>query len=173
MRPGKIITPGRSTGNRIVALLEQEEDKQEYMRNQQWLWEQQFQQMGVNPFAPMGQYGNFVPNYAFGLLPQQVGAWEEENEESAEAGQVNPLPPQRQANHVVSEDQDDIVEVAQPVAVETVRDGITAKLLKEQLHQVKETDTRSAKTDPEVASLLERSGNGLGSAAGIAFSNIG
>ena len=68
---------------------------------------------------------------------------------------MNPPPPQRQANHVVSEDQDDI-EVAQPVAVETVRDGITVKLLKEQLHQVKETDTRSAKTDPEVASLLER-----------------
>ena len=121
---------------------------------QQWLWQQQFQQMAFNP------YGNFVPNFAF-VADLQMPDWQEEGEE------VNPEPePERarQGDHEVSDDEEDDVQVipaqvfpAQGPALALAGPcGKLEELAKDQMSRVKEADKVSPDTLEDVAALLDK-----------------
>ena len=141
-------------------------------QQQQWFWQQWQQFNQANPRPPMNptfsQYGNFVPNYQFGLLPQGHFWQEEEAEEASEEAEAQPRV--RQATHEVSDEEEEVVEVlpqaqvpaqaqaqaAQAGPTQGMVESQTEKKLKEQLNLVKEADRVSPRADPEVAQLLER-----------------
>ena len=116
---------------------------------QQWLWQQQFQQMALNPF------GNYVPNFNFGANVQ--ADWAQEGEEEEE----EPPPRARQGAHEISEDEDeDVVVIPSPAqsALAGAGDsgGKLEELARDQMAQVKEADRVAPEIIPDVAALLDK-----------------
>ena len=120
----------------------------------------QFPQQQQQWMMPMGYqpYGNFVPNFAFGEVPQH--AWDEPDP-GAEAC--------RQLNHEISDEDSSQGEEQEPQLVPVGRelivdldpatlegDGKAVELLKEQLSQVKEADKVSSKVGEGTEALLEK-----------------
>ena len=126
-----------------------------FRRQQQWLLG--LQQMN---YGQMGPYGNFMPNFPMGILPQ-VPQWGCEEE-------VNPEPTgglaTRQGAHEISDDEDDDVAQVVPGVAEPPKDqevinpskGKTSSLVKGILDQAKEAQRMLPKTNEEVALLLDQ-----------------
>ena len=116
---------------------------------QPWMWP-----FGFQP------YGNFVPNYSFGDIAQPD--WDPEEEVV--------LPGERQANHEISEEEEELEEEPRDLELEELPgppqkrldlsllkgDGKIVRLLKEQLTHVKEADKVSPEIGEEMAALLEK-----------------
>ena len=136
---------------------EEVEPEDDLERQQQWwLWDQ-WQRFGQpsaqSPFSP---YGNYVPNFAFGMLPQ-APEWAAGGDNAAGP----PTARARQATHEMSEDEEEeIMVIDRPVtqSQQTVKgpESKSETLLKEQLGSVKEADRVSQAASDEVARLLDR-----------------
>ena len=139
-----------------------EELDETFLAQQQWLWQQHVRQFGMQ-MPHMGQYGNFVPNFQFGILPQDP-AWAEQGEEEVETAdevpEVQTPNVRRQGTHEVSDEDEEEGEeeviVVQEVPKSPQLEGITSGLVKKQLGQVKEADRVAKPVNENVASLLER-----------------
>ena len=148
-----------------------EEDPDEgelFLRQQQWLWQQQWQQLAAmnpipQPQANQGpsRFGNYVPNFQFGFLPPQAHFWGQEAEPE-EPNEAAPGARPRQAVHEISEDEEEEEPGAEAPAVVAQAPATAANLSKterkvrDQLTTVKDSDRVADKADPEVANLLDR-----------------
>ena len=125
-------------------------------QQQNWFW-QQPQQFQPLPYPQYPQYGNFVPNFIFGMVDPP--AWVEEEEEEPEAEPAVGAGVEHGPVHDISDDETDEVQPSGPVLPVPEQDGgITAGLIDNQLtfSEVKEADKQSAPVQDRVANLLEK-----------------
>ena len=164
-----------SAHSRDAGSLSDEARLEQLQRQQQWMWQSQFQPFGYNPF------GNMMPNFAFpnplwgiqdpaeipnpggpsaaaAAAARPVHAMSEDEEDEDEImlvadGGEDPDPPPAAGAHGPLPPAPAVVtraaEEARPV-------GSLAELVDDQMAQIKEADKVSAKVDPKAAILLER-----------------
>ena len=114
------------------------------------------------PTQPLN-YGNFVPNYSLGGVEPPPVFWDEgEAEEEEELEIAPPARVHRQQDHVVSDEEDNVVVVPQVQGANLApgqapaQEGLTAALVGDQLAELSEADRVGPRVDQGVGSLLER-----------------
>ena len=133
------------------------------LAHQQWMWQQQQQMLALQQLQ---QFGNFVPNFAFGGGPLNV-AWGQEDEASVggEADQASQPQQGRPIHEISDEEEEDDVQVVplpgvappiMPFATGAQLQGSVADLIKVHLAKVKDGDKVSPKVNDDVAGFLQR-----------------